>query len=135
MKLFIVLFAVVGVLFSTTIMTAQDAPPATETVQQQEQPISIDISAIFASTAALAAFAMAATAFLKAHIFAWLDGWKTILANLVVCVVVSLIGMWAGFLKLPVQGALAFAFAAFVISVGGAKFVFQAASKAVTPSS
>lgn len=88
----------------------------------------IDFGTLFASSAALAAFVVAAVAFIKGKFWPTLEGWQTIALSLGLCLAIPVLGMLFG-VYAPVNGikeALSFGFMAFVLASGGYKAVQQA---------
>lgn len=95
----------------------------------------MDFSLLFASSAALAAFVVAAVAFIKGKFWPTLEGWQTICVSLALCLAIPLAGMLFGVYN-PVNGwkeALSFGFMAFVLASGGYKAVQQATQPKLPP--
>ena len=126
---FLIGFATLNI---STMQTAyaQDAPAVVQVQQTAQVPIP-DITLLFASVAALAAFVVALVGYIKANLLPNIGGWQVQALTLGVCIVIPALG-WAFGLYQPVAGIkelLGFAFSAFVMSAGG----YQALKQAVVP--
>lgn len=112
MRFLIALFtAFLFCLFVPVVALAQDVVDPT---------VPIDLGMIFGSAAALAAFAVTAVQFIRAHLWKTLDGLAVVAVTWVLCVLLSILGYYLGATSFTAVGqAIGFGVSAGILAVGG----------------
>lgn len=81
-----------------------------------------NIGALFADTAALAAFIIPVVAFIRGHIWVTLDGWPAVVVTCLIGIALGVIGFYMNLLHVNYIGeAITFGMTAAIIAMGGVK--------------
>lgn len=93
--------------------------------------IGIDITGIFTSTASLAIFAVTLVQYLRAHVWKTLDGGTLIGVVFGVCLVLAVVGFFAGLIPsaTSIYAAVGFGVGAGVTAIGGVNLLQKAGAK------